>query len=77
MVTIEIYSQQQCEACHVEIPRIIREANALGIEVRQIDIDRCPVNRQNTCARVEYVPTLMYQGKEIGISDLAEIARGG
>ena len=76
MVTIEIYSQQQCEACHVEIPRIIREANALGIEVRTIDIDRCAVDRQDVCLRIEYVPTLMYRGKEISISDLKNISTG-
>jgi len=74
MPTVEVYSQKGCGACDVEIPRIIREANALGIEVRQIDIDRCAVNRQDVCARIEYVPTLMYQGREISLSDLAKIA---
>jgi len=77
MVTVEIYSQRGCEACVTEVPRIVREANALGIEVRQIDIDRCAVDRQDTCKIIEYVPTLMYNGKEIGISDLKKIARGG
>ena len=77
MVTVEVYSQKSCLACKTEVPRIIREANALGIEVRTIDVDRCPVDAKNRCARVEYVPMLMYQGREIGISDLAEIARGG
>jgi len=77
MSVVEIYSQKGCEACVIEIPRIIREANALGIEVRQIDIDRCAVNRQDICNKIAYVPTLMYNGKEIGISDLKKIARGG
>jgi len=76
MPTIEVYTQRGCNACEVEVPRIIREANALGIEVRQVDIDHCPVNRLDSCNRVEVVPTLMYQGREIGLSDLKQIAEG-
>ena len=75
MPTVEVYSQRGCGACDVEIPRIIREAKALGIEVKQIDIDQCAVNRQDVCDSISYVPTLMYQGKEIGLSDLAKIAK--
>ena len=74
MPTIEVYTQRGCNACEVEVPRIIREANALGIEVRTVDIDRCPVNRMDTCRVIEVVPTLMYQGQEIGLSDLKRIA---
>ena len=75
MPTVEVYSQRGCGACDVEIPRIIREAKSLGVDVQVIDIDRCAVNRQSVCDSISYVPTLMYQGKEIGISDLAKIAK--
>ena len=76
MPTVEIYIQRSCHACEVEVPRIIREANALGIDVRQVDIDQCPVNKQETCSSIEVVPTLMYQGREISLSDLKQIAEG-
>lgn len=76
MPTIEVYIQHGCEACEVEVPRIIREANALGISVRQIDLDTCPVNKRETCDSVSVVPTLMYQGREISLSDLKQIAEG-
>jgi len=76
MPTVEVYSQKLCQACEVEIPRIIKEAKALGIDVRVIDIDRCAVNRQDTCDKIAYVPTLMYQGREIGLGDLRGIAEG-
>ena len=75
MPTVEVYKEQSCGACEVEVPRIIREAKALGIDVRVIDLATCPVNRENTCNSISYVPTLMYQGKEIGLSDLAKIAK--
>jgi len=74
MPTVEVYAQKSCEACRTEVPRIVHEAKALGIDVRIIDIDTCPVNRENTCSNIEVVPTLMYQGKEIGLSDLKRIA---
>ena len=74
MPSIEVYSQKLCSACEVEVPRIVRECKALGLDVRVIDLDTCPVSRQSTCDRVEVVPTLMYQGREIGLSDLKKIA---
>ena len=74
MPTIEVYKERSCNACEVEVPRIIREAKALGIDVRVIDLATCPVNKQGTCNEINYVPTLMYQGKEIGLSDLKRIA---
>ena len=77
MPTVEVYSQKSCNACHVEVPRIIREAKALGIYVRVIELDTCPVNRQEICDSIQVVPTLMYQGREIGLGDLKDIARGG
>lgn len=77
MPTVEVYSQKLCSACQVEVPRIIREAKALGLDVRVIDLDTCPVSKQDACSRVDVVPTLMYQGREISLGDLKDIARGG
>jgi hypothetical protein len=75
MPTVEIYFQKGCGACDIEIPRIVREAKSLGLDVRTYDIDTCPVNKQEACGRIEVVPTLMYQGREISLGDLKEIAR--
>ena len=76
MPTVEIYFQRGCGACDIEIPRIVREAKSLGLDVRTYDIDTCPVNKRDECDSISVVPTLMYQGKEIGLSDLKQIAEG-
>lgn len=73
-MSIEVYVTEWCAACHTELPRIKREANKLGLQVEVVDVDRCDVKHRDTCSRIEFVPTLMYQGREISVEQLQQMA---
>ena len=76
MVEVEVYKQTGCHACETEIPKMKQEAKRLGIELKIVDVDRCPVDKKDTCNNIEWVPNLQYKGQEITIGQLAAIAKG-
>lgn len=74
MSSLVVYVTSWCEACKGELPKIRRSASRLGLTPQIVDVDRCPVNRKDECSKVEFVPTVMLDGKEISVRQLEQMA---
>lgn len=69
-----VFTTAWCDACHSEMPRIKQAANKLGLTVQEVNVDRCSVAYKDLCAQIEWVPTLMFNGKEVSIEQLQNMA---
>lgn len=76
MDNLTVYVNSNCGACHVQLPKIKEYSAKLGVSLEVVDIDRCPVKHKDKCSSLEWVPTLVYNGREIEVSDLEKMARG-
>lgn len=74
MSSLEVYIASWCRACKGELPKIRKSASKLGLTPTIIDVDRCPVNRKDECSKVEFVPTVMLDGREISVQQLEQMA---
>ena len=73
-MSLTVYTTSWCEACKTELPKIRQSASKLGLTPQIIDLDRCPVNRKDECSKVEWVPTIMLDGKEVSVQQLEQMA---
>ena len=74
MSLLEVFVTSWCSACKTELPKIRKSASKLGLTPKIIDVDRCPVNRKDECAKVDFVPTVMLDGREISVQQLEQMA---
>lgn len=74
MSSLVVYITRWCEACKGELPKIRRSASKLGLTPQIIDVDRCNVKKHPRCETVEFVPTVMLDGREISVQQLEQMA---
>ena len=73
-----LYTAKWCEACKRRVPKIMKKAQAAGLQVKLIDWDEdlSTLDRERLIARVEYVPYIDYLGREIDEEELDSMCRG-
>lgn len=69
-----VFTTAWCGACLSEMPRIKQAANKLGLTVQEVNVDRCSVQHKEICERIDFVPTVMLDGREITVSQLEGMA---
>ena len=73
-MSLRVYTTQWCGACKSELPRIRESAHKLGYSVSVVDVERCPVSLKERCEKVEWVPHVELDGKEISVNQLEQMA---
>ena len=75
MDKIVVYTTQWCGACKSALPQIRAVANRLGMRTEVIDVDRCKPGLEDRCSRVEFVPHIEFNGREVSLEQLENMAR--
>ena len=74
-MSLKVFTAKWCGACKVELPKIRAAASKLGYSVQQIDISECAPRDKAKCQRIEFVPHIELNGREISVSQLEGMAR--
>ena len=74
MGILRIFKTSTCGACATEVPRIQEIGHKLGMSVRVIDVDHCPVSLKPRCEAVDFVPHLELDGRAISVQQLESMS---
>jgi len=73
-MAIRVYVTEWCGACKATLPQIRAAANKLGVKTEVVDVDRCKPGLEDRCSRVEFVPHIEYNGREVSLEQLKGMA---
>jgi len=62
---ITVYTAEWCGACKRRIPQILKKAQAAGLKVKLIDVDKVDPQDEKMLRRVKFVPYIDYMEHEI------------
>ena len=70
-----IYTAKWCGACKKRVPKIMKKAQAAGLNVKLVDWDEdlSTRDRERLITSIEYVPYIDYLGREIDEAELDSI----
>ena len=73
MSKITAFYAPWCGSCHVVIPKVEAYARRHGISFEKVDVDGCNTEQ---CNSVDYVPTILVDGRPMSDSMLERIIDG-
>ena len=71
---VTVYTAEWCVHCHEQMPEIKSLAEKAGLRVEEIDVDSDDVEDRRRSRHVRFVPHIDYEGREIDLEDLRELA---
>jgi hypothetical protein len=76
-VDLIIYHTKGCKPCHLAIPIATEYAKAAGLSYRVVDVQSEDPEDQRLSTGIRWVPHFALHGREVGLKELAELAKAG